>query len=269
MKKKLISFFKNKFCTKEKEEIEKLKKKIKTLKIENKKLKIQNSFKDDVISAISHEFKNPISIINGYIETILSSNLPENLQQKFLEKIHKNTIRLTSLINRLYLITKIENQKLKINKTYFYLDEAINEVLASFDEERIKTNLHHLKVYADKNLIQIVISNLISNAIKYSKKEIYVNLNNHCFEVIDKGIGIDKRHLDMIKEKFFRIAKNDWDNSLGLGLYIAEKILKLHDTHLQIQSEKKKGSRFYFEITSSVRSDKEDLAQQKPKQEVL
>ncbi len=244
------------FCKKENEKIEILKEKIKTLKIENKKLKIQNSFKDDVISAISHEFKNPISIINGYIETIINANLPPNLQQKFLEKILKNTLRLSELIDRLYFITKIENKKLQIKKSSFYLDEAIKEVLASFDEKRIKTNLIPIKVYADKNLIQIVISNLISNALKYSNKEIYVNLTNKYFEIIDRGIGIDNKHLKMIKEKFFRIAKNDWDNSLGLGLYIVEKILKLHNSHLKIESEKKKGSRFYFDIISFVQSNK-------------
>ncbi len=237
-------------CKNEKEEIEKLKSELKKLKKENKKLKIQNSFKDDVISAISHEFKNPISIINGYIETILNSNLPPHLQIKFLQKIHNNTLRLSELIDRLYLITKIENQKLKIKKEKFRLDLAIKEVAESFDENRINLNLIPLTVKADKNLIQIVIYNLISNAIKYSKGKIDINLNNKYFEVIDKGIGIAEKNLEMIKEKFFRVAKNDWDNSLGLGLYIVEKILKFHNTHLEIESKIKKGSKFYFDITS-------------------
>jgi len=255
---------KNLFC-KEYDELKreylKLKEENKKLKNENKSLKRQNELKDDIISAISHEFKNPISIINGYIETIQSSNLPENLQQKFLEKIHKNTLRLTSLIDRLYFLIKIEHKKIKIKKSYFYLNSAIEEVLDSFDEKRIKTNLIPIIVYADKNLLQIVISNLISNALKYSDKEIYINLNNKYLEVIDKGIGIDEKNLEIIKEKFFRIAKNDWDNSLGLGLYIVEKILKLHNTRLQIESKKNKGSRFYFDITSFVQSDKEDQEQ--------
>ena len=157
------------FCKNEKNEIKKLKLEIEKLKKANKKLKFQNSFKDDVISAISHEFKNPVSIINGYIETILTSNLPKNLEKKFLTKIHKNTLRLTGLIDKLYLITKIENKKLSIQKSVFRFDEAIKEVLAGFDESRIKTDLLPLKIKADKNLIQIAISNLISNAIKYSK----------------------------------------------------------------------------------------------------
>jgi len=238
------------FCYKEKEQIKELKEEINRLKKENKKLKFQNSFKDDVISAISHEFKNPISIINGYIETILTSHLPKELEKKFLNKINNNTLRLTRLIDKLYLITKIENKKLRIQKTIFRFDEAIKEVLESFDENRIKIKTLPIKIKADKNLIQIVISNLISNALKYSKKEIEINLNENYFEVIDKGIGIDKKNLALIKEKFFRLAKNDWDNSLGLGLYIVEKILKLHHTHLKIDSEVKKGSKFYFDITS-------------------
>ena len=261
MKKTLKNFIKQKICQNEKSEIEKLKKELKLLKKENKKLKIQNSFKDDIISAISHEFKNPISIINGYIETILNSNLPKELQNRFLTKIHKNTLRLSELIDRLYLITKIENKKLKINKEHFRFDKAVKEVAENFDEKRIKLNLTPINVTGDKNLIQIVIYNLISNALKYSKDEINVNLNEKYFEVIDKGIGIEKKHLDMIKEKFFRVAKNDWDNSLGLGLYIVEKILKLHNTHLQIKSEVKKGSRFYFDITSI--KDMESPQQQK------
>jgi len=238
------------FCYKEKEQINELKEEINRLKKENKKLKFQNSFKDDVISAISHEFKNPISIINGYIETILTSHLPKELEKKFLNKINNNTLRLTRLIDKLYLITKIENKKLRIQKTIFRFDEAIKEVLASFDESRIRIKTLPIRIKADKNLIQIVISNLISNALKYSKKEIEINLNENYFEVIDKGIGIDKKNLALIKEKFFRLAKNDWDNSLGLGLYIVEKILKLHHTHLKIDSEVKKGSKFYFDITS-------------------
>jgi len=238
------------FCYKEKEQINELKEEINRLKKENKKLKFQNSFKDDMISAISHEFKNPISIINGYIETILTSHLPKELEKKFLNKINNNTLRLTRLIDKLYLITKIENKKLRIQKTIFRFDEAIKEVLASFDESRIRIKILPIRIKADKNLIQIVISNLISNALKYSKKEIEINLNENYFEVIDKGIGIDKKNLALIKEKFFRLAKNDWDNSLGLGLYIVEKILKLHHTHLKIDSEVKKGSKFYFDITS-------------------
>jgi len=241
---------KNIWCKKEKEKINFLEEEIKKLKKENKKLKILNSSKDELISAISHEFKNPISIINGYIETILNNNLDKEINKKFLQKIQKNSLRLSRLIDKLYLVTKLENNKIKPNFSKFDLCLLTKAVIESFNTNRIILNCQDTIVYADKVLIESVIYNLISNALKYSNKEIVININENYFEIIDKGKGIDEKELGLIKEKFYRIAKNDWDNSLGLGLAIVDKILKLHKTSLQIESKKLKGSKFYFDITS-------------------
>jgi signal transduction histidine kinase len=235
-------------CKENKKEIEKLKEENRILKKENKKLKILNSFKDELISAISHEFKNPISIINGYIETVLESNLDEKTKNKFLKKIQKNTLRLSELIDRLYLITKLENKKLKPKFTLFRLDECAKNLIEGLDE-RVKLESSKCLIYADKNLMEIVLQNLISNALKYSKKEVIVKISDKV-EVIDFGKGIDEKDIPLIKEKFYKATKKDWDNSLGLGLAIVEHILKLHNTSLQIESKKGKGSRFYFDITS-------------------
>jgi len=241
---------KNIWCKKEKEKINMLEEEIKKLKKENKKLKILNSSKDELISAISHEFKNPISIINGYIETILNNRLDQEINKKFLQKIQKNSLRLSRLIDKLYLITKLENNKIKLHFSEFDLCLLTKTLIESFNTNRIILNCQKTIIYADKILMESVIYNLISNALKYSNKEITININNKYFEVIDKGKGIDEKELELIKEKFYRIAKNDWDNSLGLGLAIVDKILKLHKTSLQIESKKLKGSKFYFEITS-------------------
>ena len=241
---------KNIWCKKEKEKIALLEEEIKKLKKEIKKLKILNSSKDELISAISHEFKNPISIINGYIETILNNNLDQEINKKFLQKIQKNSLRLSRLIDKLYLVTKLENNKIKPNFSKFNLCSLTKTVIESFNTNRVILNCQKTVIYADKVLIESVIYNLISNALKYSEKEIIININNKYFEIIDKGKGIDKKELALIKEKFYRIAKNDWDNSLGLGLAIVDKILKLHKTSLKIESKKLKGSKFYFDITS-------------------
>jgi signal transduction histidine kinase len=233
---------------KEFDELQKLKEENKKLKKENKKLKAINSFKDDIISAISHEFKNPISIINGYIETIIDSELDKNTQKRFLNKIYKNANRLSELLDRLYLVTKLKNKALRPNFTNFRLDLLIKEISENY-ENRINLNLKEISVYADKDLLEIVLTNLISNALKYSNDEITINLNEKFLEVIDKGIGIEEDKIKLITKKFYRIS-NDWDNSLGLGLYIVKKILKMHNTKLEIESKKGRGSKFYFEITS-------------------
>ncbi len=237
------------FCKKELNEIEELKKELHRLKKENKKLKIMNNFKDEVISAISHEFKNPISIINGYIETILSSNLDIKMRDKFLNKIHKNTTRLSELIDRLYLVTKLENKKLTPKISVFSLKNCAQNIAEGLNE-RVSVKGEEIKIKADKNLIEIVLNNLISNALKYSKDKVTVEISEEKVCVTDRGKGIDKKDIELIKNKFYRVAKNDWDNSLGLGLAIVEHILKLHGTHLEIESEKGKGSRFCFDITS-------------------
>ena len=236
------------FCKKEKEKIALLEKEIKEMKKENKKLKMLNSSKDELISAISHEFKNPISIINGYIETILNNNLDQKTNKKFLQKIQKNSLRLSRLIDKLYLTIKLENNKIKLHFSKFNLCSLVKTIIESFNTNRIILNCQSTIIYADKVLIESVIYNLISNALKYSSKEIVININDY-FEVVDKGKGIDEKELELIKEKFYRIAKNDWDNSLGLGLAIVDKILKLHKTSLKIESKKLKGSKFYFDIT--------------------
>ena len=246
---KLSTFLKKFFFKDELNELEKLKEENRKLKKESKKLQILNSSKDELISAISHEFKNPISIINGYIETILTNDLPKEMNNKFLTKIQKNSLRLSELIDRLYLITKLENEKVKIKFTTFDLCEITKNIIESFNSDRVKLNCNNTNILADKTLLEIVIYNLISNALKYSDKEIFININDN-FEVIDQGKGIDEKELELIKQKFYRIAKNDWDNSLGLGLAIVEKILQIHKTALKIKSQKGKGSKFYFDITS-------------------
>ena len=127
--------------------------------------------------------------------------------------------------------------------------ELAQNVLEEIDNKRVILKIiEDVTVECDKSLMEIVITNLITNAIKYSKDEVIVEIKNREISIIDKGIGINQKNLSHIKEKFYRVSKNDWDNSLGLGLSIVEKILTFHNSHLQIESEIGVGSRFWFEM---------------------
>jgi signal transduction histidine kinase len=215
-----------------------------------KRLKSINESKNEIISAISHEFKNPISIMSGYVQTILENDLDREVEKKFLLKIEKNGLKLSSLIDRLYLIAKLENEKIKLRKTSQTLFEVVNSSIEQIENKRIKTNfIEDIEIECDKNLIEIVITNLINNALKYSKDEVTIEISNKTINVIDKGLGISEENLEHIKDKFYRVSKNDWDNSLGLGLAIVEKILKLHNSHLKIESEIGIGSKFSFSFS--------------------
>lgn len=212
-----------------------------------KRLESINKSKDEIISAISHEFKNPISIISGYVQTILENNLDKTTETKFLQKIEKNGLKLSNLIDRLYFLTKLENKKIVLKKASYQLSELAKNSIEQIDNPKVILKIEaDSEVEADKNFIEIVITNLITNAIKYSKNEVIVKVKNNKLSIIDKGAGIDSFHLHHIKEKFYRISKNDWDNSLGLGLFIVEKILNLHNSSLEIKSEIGKGSEFSF-----------------------
>ena len=95
-------------------------------------------------------------------------------------------------------------------------------------------------------------TNLIENALKYSEDEVTVRVTNERIEVIDRGIGISEADIGQITKRFFRVDSLSWDNSIGVGLYIVKYILKLHNTHLEIESEPNRGSKFWFDIKELI-----------------
>lgn len=90
----------------------------------------------------------------------------------------------------------------------------------------------------------MVLENLVENALKYSEDEVIIKYDDKHISVIDKGIGIGEADLKSIKQKFFRVSQNGWNNSLGLGLFIVSSIISLHNFSLEINSELSKGSEF-------------------------
>jgi len=221
-----------------------------------KKLKKISKQKSEIISAISHEFKNPVAIINGYIQTILEDeDMDEELKRKFLKKIYNASNKISEMIDRLSLAIKFENEDLKLKKTKFNICDAIDEVSKllkdKYKERVIKIDCEPFEVIADKTMIEIVLINLIDNALKYSDDEVRVIQKGGEIRVIDKGIGIKEEDLKKITQKFYRAKKNSWDNSIGLGLYIVSYILKLHKKELKIDSVYDKGSVFSFDLKES------------------
>ncbi|MDP2079166.1 MAG: ATP-binding protein [Sulfuricurvum sp.] len=219
------------------------------------KLKLINKQQNDILSAISHEFKNPIAAIVGYTETLEEDpNLNLAIREKFLGKVHSNALKISHMLDRLALSVKLENNDLSIKPADFDLDVLCRDVTSTlqgkYPHRIISYEGSSQEVYADKTMIDLVITNLIDNAIKYSENEVTLRLTEHTVEVIDKGIGIAPKDLELITSKFYRVQKNSWDNSMGLGLAIVSYILKLHDSHLTIDSTLGVGSTFSFSIDS-------------------
>jgi len=219
------------------------------------RLKEANKQKDDIISAISHEFKNPIAVVNGYSQTLLDdTEINPNIRKKFLQKIHKNGTKLSELIDTLRLSLKLDSDQQKITKKETNLYNLIQESV-----ENIKINYHNretfiegkkdLLISVDPTLFSIVIANLVENAYKYSEDEVHINIAQNYFEVIDTGIGINAKDLQNITQKFYRANTNKWNNSLGLGLFLVNNIVNLHGFKLEVESQENEGSTFRIIIS--------------------
>lgn len=213
------------------------------------KLKFSNRQKDDIIAAISHEFKNPIAVISGYSQTILDDKeINPNIRNKFLEKIFSNSKKLTNMIDRLRLSIKLEAQK--DNSTFTKCDlkkmtvTIIEDLKLSYVGREIILNASELIVEADETMLSIAITNLIENALKYSQDSVEVVVDNNALSVIDTGIGVKITDIPRITEKFYRVSNNGWNNSLGVGLSLVNSILNIHNFKLDIQSVENEGSTF-------------------------
>jgi len=214
------------------------------------KLKSANTQKDDIISAISHEFKNPIAVINGYSQTLLEDqNINETIRAKFLKKIHSNGEKLSLLIDKLRLSIKLDDKKLSLNLTTINLNNLVNSITQDLKQTYKYRNIiiysdGEILIKADSTLMEVAISNIVENALKYSDDDIKIIINQTSLSVIDSGIGISSYEIDKITKKFYRVSNNTWNNSLGLGLTIVSNILKLHNFKLEIHSSENHGSTF-------------------------
>ena len=128
------------------------------------------------------------------------------------------------------------------------IEDIKNALLDKYPYRVINIHGADRVVVADKILLEIVIKNLIENAIKYSKDNVDIFVNTKAVEIVDRGVGISTQNLEKVTKKFFRSGEHSWDNSMGLGLSIVKKILDMHKTELKIESQVGKGSSFSFEI---------------------
>jgi len=226
------------------------------------RLKLKNRQRSDMLSAIAHEFRNPISAIIGYSQTILDDqDIPTPLREKFLHKISDNGERIEELLSRLLLWNNFERGDITLHIDKFNILKMCKDIKQRLEDKyknrviKIEFNqdTNSIIVNADRTLIDVVIKNLVENALKYSNKDVIIKIDKHRISIIDEGIGIGKKDLSKVTNKFYRINKNSWNNSMGLGLAIVKTILNLHNITLEIKSKENIGSVFYFELEGNLK----------------
>lgn len=234
----------------------------KTLDKTTKELAKTDELRRDLVANVSHDLKTPLTLIRAYAEAARDLDYnKKDKREKDLNVIVEETERLTLLVNDILELSKIESNIDEITKEEFNIKDLIYSIIDRFaimknDGYNFIINCDDIIVNTDKNKIQRVIYNLVSNAINYSGEDKLVTINivkknnNVRVEVIDTGKGIDNKDIDLIWDKYYKVDKNHKRNKsgTGLGLAIVKSILTSLNYKYGVISKKGIGTTFYFEI---------------------
>lgn len=238
----------------------------KTIKKQNEKILEADRVKNEFLANISHELRTPLNAIIGFSEALKLKLFGElnDKQAEYINDIHVSGIHLLGMINEILDISKIEAKEMKLYKTDFIANNAINEVinvvtpLAQKKSQTIETvfEKNDIKIHADYQKLQQILYNLLSNAIKFTDQDgkIQVGLeqkrNAVRIYVKDNGIGIDSKYHGKIFAKFQQIDSTytKKESSTGLGLTITKELVELHGGKINIESKVNEGTTLTFEI---------------------
>ena len=228
-------------------------------------LKDMDDYQKKIVANVSHDFRSPLTSIKGYVEAMADGTIPPEMYEKYLNIILFETERLTDLTSDLLTLNEFDTKELLLAKAEFDIQEIIKNTAASF--EAVCTPKHisielllmpgTVRVYADKRKIQQVLYNLIDNAIKFSENDssitVEVTLKNEkaFISVKDHGIGIPKKELNKIWQRFYKSdpSRGKDKKGTGLGLSIVKEIIQAHNEHINVISTEGVGTEFIFSLS--------------------
>ncbi len=217
-----------------------------------------DNMRKEFVANVSHELKTPLTSIKGYSETIINGDLTYQEVVRFSKVINQEANRMSRLVADLLQLSRFDDKKITMNKTMFQIDQMALNVCEKM-QFSAKEKGHKLEcvitvkppeVYADKDSIEQVFVNIISNSIKYTPEggiiKVYVgSINNNAYvKFIDNGIGIPSKDLNRIFERFYRVdkARSRKMGGTGLGLSIVKEIIDGNNGTIDIYSEVNKGT---------------------------
>jgi len=240
-------------------------------KLEIESLKVREEFRKEFIGNVAHELKTPIFTIQGYVENLIDGAIDDNLvRDKFLNRAKISVERLIYIIKDLDMITKLESGTLNLDQDSFDIIELIKN---TYDQLEIQAQKKDIKlifnklysdpiiVFADKDKIQQVITNLVINSIKYgtNKGTTEVSLEDITSDkliirITDNGEGIQKEHISRLFERFYRVDQSGSrkQGGSGLGLSIVKHIIDAHNENIYVESKFGIGSEFSFTLTKKI-----------------
>jgi PAS domain S-box-containing protein len=218
---------------------------------------------DEVISMVSHELRTPLHHIKGFATTLLQTDVEWDAptQRDFLESISRETDRLANLVEKILHLSRLESAALPMEKDWHQVSDLMKGAL---HWRHNLTGPVHLRVppdlptlFVDGREIEVVLINLIENAVKYSSPGTPITLgverqgDQVVFSVADEGMGVPEEHLERIFEPFYRVDGVEprlAGTGLGLGLAIAKRIVEAHGGRIWVETTPEVGSCFYFSL---------------------
>ena len=211
---------------------------------------------ENLMMAITHELKTPIAVAMLNLETLQKHHLDEHKQQKLIEMTLQETNRLNSLATNILVTAQLEGAKKSDKEDLNFSDlvrSCVNDFKRRFPERKWETSVtEESEIKGDALLLQILVNNLLENAVKYSpqKSIITCSLNEHdehvLLSVTDEGSGIPVEERKKVFRKFYRIGNEETRSAkgTGLGLYLCKKIADDHGASIKIEQHSPQGSRF-------------------------
>ena len=238
---------------------------INTIQEQHKNILMNAKMRQEFTANVSHELKTPLTAISGYSELIQNGMTNEEETIRFAGEIHKCAKRLLTLINDTIRLSQLDTSEQKVIyeaiDLYKIAEDCVNMLKFSAENHGITISIHGTNAYLEgnKEMLEEVVYNLCDNAIRYNneggkvdvtvkpvKGKIYL-----CVE--DNGIGISKEHQERIFERFYRVDKSRSKSTggTGLGLAIVKHIIQQHGAHMELTSEKGKGTKIEIEFSKS------------------
>ena len=227
----------------------------------------QEETRQQFISDVSHEFQTPLTAIGGFANILMTENLPDDQRKKYAEIILSNSKRLSTLSKNMLQLATLEGDDTKLDKSSYSLIAQLNRAIETQDYSALLKDIEiefikprgDLMVEADESRMEQVWTNLINNAIKYTKEhgvitvEVKKSGSNVIVNIQDTGIGMSKETISHIFERFYRDDKSRAIEGNGLGLAIVARIISLHGFTLDVQSQEDVGSIFSVKMLLYVK----------------
>src|SRR5258707_1251812 len=245
----------------------------KELELKNREVERATRLKSRFLASMSHELRTPLNAIVGFSD-LLAEGTPGELnpkQKRFVNHIKQGSAHLLQLINDILDLSKIEAGQLELHCEYFYMKDALPEVLSTIRPLAMAKNIqieHTLDLdglaYVDRVRCKQMLYNLLSNAVKFTPKEGRISIacaedeDFVCIAVTDTGIGIRAEDQAVVFEEFRQVegGKDSTQEGTGLGLAITKRLVEQQGGKISLASEPGNGSRFTFTLPAGARTTK-------------